>query len=179
MGLLLARTINSAETSNRSLEHMGHQFVLVTINMSAFLTDTTHLLPRPYHWRLADGKNPPLDVSIDSQSGLIREITVFLADKKFEQNVSQSRCRSSKGHPVFETTSWTEDEYYIDEEGVVGVTLYNNDVYCSFSGLNVDNCLDIDDKLRCLFTSENVLEGFVFKDLDQQEMKVLKDAGLI
>lgn len=178
MGLIFEGTKKSAVKSHRVLEYMGHQFVLVTITMSLFSAHSSHLLPRPYHWRLADGKNPPLDVSIDPESGLLREITFFIADKKIKQ-LPEPSYRSGNGNPAFQTNSWREDEYYLDEEGLVSVSLYNNDIYCSFSGLNIDFALDIDFKLGCLFNINNILAGFILRRLDHQEMKVLKDAGLI
>ena len=179
MGLILAGKTKKETESKRTFECMGNQFVLVTITMSAFSTNSSHLLPRPFHWRLADGKNPPLDISIDPESGLLREITFFIEGKIADQNAFLPSYKSDKGQPVFQIKRWGKNEYYLDEEGMIDITLYNNDIYCIFSGINIDNTLDINKKLICIFDNNNVLGGFILKDLDKKEKRVFKDAGLI
>lgn len=179
MGLILAGKTKKETESKRTFECMGNQFVLVTITMSTSSKNSSHLLPRPFHWRLADGKNPPLDISIDPESGLLREITFFIEGKITAQNTFQPSYKSGKGQPVFQIIRWEKDEYYLDEEGMIDIILYNNDVYCIFSGVDIDNTLDINSKLSCIFDNNNVLGGFILKDLDKKEKRVFKDAGLI
>lgn len=178
MGLELAEVINIAGKSIRGLECMGEQFVLVTVKMNIFAMHLPHLYPRPYHWRLADGKNPPLDVSIESDSGLLKGITFFWADTR-ATIITQPFYRIINGYPIFKTERWGDDQYYFDEKGEVYFSLCGNDVYCSFSGMNVDYILNIDKKLSVVFDANNFLTGLILKGLVEKELNILKDAELI
>jgi len=60
------------------VEKMGEKFVLVTIKNN--YEDKDLLNDSPYYWRLVmESINPPLEISLNRESGQIQEITFFIS----------------------------------------------------------------------------------------------------
>lgn len=102
MSLELMKTYNIHSIYIQSIESVSEDLILFNSEMQS---NGLNLEARPYHWRCDFGNVPPLDISRDSETGLLKEITIFISKKKVAHNYSYICAYSTtiKGYPCFDT----------------------------------------------------------------------------
>lgn len=178
MDLVLNEVLFKKTNTQRKLENMGTQFVLVTIKLDTPVSDKNYINERPRHWRIGDGKNPPFDISLFNKN-IISEITFFIADNKLKNEEKQSEYEIESGIPVFEGNIWSEENFYLDNEGNVEMIFFDQSIYCMFAKEQAIKIVKIDDKTGCLFDKKSNLIGVGIMNLNEEEIRILKETNLI
>ncbi|WPP42615.1 hypothetical protein SK066_06655 [Paenibacillus hunanensis] len=168
MSLQLMKTYDVNATCIKSVEAVSEDLILFNIEMRS----TLNFDSRPYHWRCDFGNVPPLDLSLDSETGLIKEITVFISKKTLirDYNCNCMYSNELKGYPSFNTKIWTKHEYYYDEFLDIGMYLDNSMLNVLLKGRVASVRLEVNNVLDILFDEKNLFIGFVVKNLDSKEL---------
>src|SRR4051794_27522484 len=77
----------------------------------------------PLHWRAGDWQGPPVDVSINPETGGLRAIQAVLQDRTPERTGTTPPRATRSGLPEFDTTPWAGGERYRDETHDVAFAL--------------------------------------------------------
>ncbi len=85
MNLTLAKTYPINAISIQNVESVSENLVLLNFELRS---DKLHWDARPYHWLYDFGDFPPLDVSFDSETGLLKEMTIFINKQQLQQQHS-------------------------------------------------------------------------------------------
>jgi len=179
MALSLSKLLNTNSTSvTRAFESMGHGLLLVTID---FGQDSVS----PLHWFLESGKKPPLDVSINSNTGAINSIRFFFQDETLDKSTVKPLClKKASGIPVFDISIFSKNMYQIFEPGKVNTHMHNNDLYFAFqknfiANQNISLCLEVSRDISLFFDEHSVFTGFVLKKILNIEIISLQKSGLM
>ncbi len=179
MPLRLHESINGKCTVERKFEEMGDKFVLVDINIEVEGIDTKYQNLSPLHWRIGDGKNPPLDISVNNHNKIIRGINFFIADEKILQKDIHIESSIEKGVPVFDNELWKNEEYYVDDIGSVRYFQFKNSICCILSEGKWNLSLELEDNLTLIFGIDNEVVAIIVECLTAEEILILEKAHLI
>jgi hypothetical protein len=173
MSLKLVKTYSINATCSNNLEKVSENLILFNIEMKS---DMLHFDSRPYHWRCDFGDFPPLDISLDSETGILKEITVFINRKDIRKD---EECKylflsNMDGYPAFNTDIWKKNEYYYDEFRDVDISLFNSSLFVSIKKSNINKKLKVNDILDILLDKEGVVAGFVINNLENDEFYLFK-----
>lgn len=173
MNLILSKTYNFFSSINMAVENISAELILISIELKG------HELSfdaRPYHWRCDFGDFPPLDISLDSETGLIKEVTIFIRKKDIKITDKSKKLDLSvlKGYPSFDTSIWEENEYYMDNNLKVDISLSNRDMSILIQSKSPVQILTVNEALDIYFDNQNVFTGFVIKNLADNELNLLK-----
>ena len=75
MSLKLGKTFNLNVRTDKLYEKVSNSLLMFSIVLES---ESIKLDSRPLHWRFDFGDFPPMDISLDSETGLLKEITVFI-----------------------------------------------------------------------------------------------------
>lgn len=179
MRLTLHEIIKEKCKVERKFEEMGDKFVLVDINVEVEGISTKYQNLSPLHWRIGDGKNPPLDISVNSHNKIIKGINFFIADEKILQKDINIVTSIEKGVPVFDNMLWKNGEYYIDNTGTVRYLQFENSICCILSENKWNLSLELGDDLTLVFGIDNEVVAIIVECLTAEEIFILEKAHLI
>lgn len=176
MGVKLYKCYEIVSCCDKYFERVGDRLVLLNIELkgSSLTFDS-----RPYHWRYDYSNIPPLDLSLDSETGLLKEITIFLEnDKITSSNANKSNgLLNMEGYPSFQTDIWEEDEFYYDEKGQVNLQLNQSELEISILGREFLKKLNVNKELDLLMDKNDVFTGFILKNLNEDVIRYLLETN--
>lgn len=171
MTLVLQKVYDIDSNSNRVIESVSEDLVLLTNEVKA---DTVNFDSRPYHWRCEFGDFPPLDISLDSDTGLLKEITVFIKKRDIGKDVSALlHLPKSCGYPAFRTDIWRKHEHYYDEYALVEIFVVGESLYIRKQECDPVEILRVNITLDIMVDKNNLFAGLIVRDLTGKELDLL------
>jgi hypothetical protein len=130
---------------------------------------------RPLHKRYKFGDFPPLDVSFDSETGMIKELTIFIRKKDIDISKSSKKVDSiiSLGYPCFEFSNLEKHEYYYDEECKAEILVYGSTLDVRLFDEQVQGIVQVNDSLSIILNNENKYIGFLYNKLTEDAVNLL------
>ncbi|HLY29492.1 MAG TPA: hypothetical protein VKQ36_00560 [Ktedonobacterales bacterium] len=153
----------------------SHGLVLWTIavNPDAPLVDRVH-------WRLADGRKPPMDIALNQTTGTFQEVTFFLQDEQAPRAKPQAdSLRRMQGLPQFNTSLWSPGHYDVDEPGRAAFALTGRDFQVTFEGTEPAVELIDSGMIHFLLDAERRLVGLTLPQLTDDELQTLMTAQVL
>jgi len=173
MNLKFLKEYDIDSSSSRYFENVSQDLVLLTIELKV---DKVNFDSRPFHWRCEFGDFPPLDISVDSETGLLKEVTVFIKRKDVRRNVegSLSKLPVSYGYPLFNTDIWGKHEYYYDEFAEVKMLISNVNLSICKHDCTPLKILKVNEKLEIVIDENSFFAGFILRNLTEAELGFLE-----
>jgi hypothetical protein len=180
--LRIAEVIDRPLPVKRAMELIGEGLVLINVYRDA-----------PYgpadvvHWRLGDGRKPPLDIWIDARSGAFLELTFFVSHEAIPRRPAPLPLPSAKeGQVLFDISLWQElpdDDPYADERGDAHLSFALGDMVLRFGG-DLGGSLDGivvmgGPMLHFLIAPDRTLAGMILPSAETDIALVLRLAGLL
>ena len=139
------------------------------------------------HWRLADGRKPPLDIALNRTTGAFQELTFFIQDETIPRAAQRLPALGQRdGLPQFDTALWPSGRYDVDEPGSAQFALDGRDLYVMFSPLDAaapSAAAPVGaiaaGSLRFLVDQEERVVGLALPHLSDDEMTTLRDADVL
>lgn len=173
MKLKLERIDTNRLTIQREFEEMGQGLLLVRVA-------SVPKYPTPLHWRLVDGKKPPLDISLNPSTGVFDSLKFFFMDEKIVlSNPDVQDIKVDVGSPTFDTSIWTKDQYLVDMEGEFIANFYDEQVFLRFNSDKITNGVALDSSTYLLFNEDSEFCGVLLRELNENELKALTDSRVI
>ncbi len=168
MNLILAKTYPINAISIQNVESVSEDLILLNLELRG---DKLHWDARPYHWLYDFGDFPPLDVSFDSETGLLKEMTIFINKQQLQQQHSYPLTVLSniEGYPAFDTTSLSHNSYYYDELADIVVSLADSCLIAARKGVDTSVQLKVTDTLDILLTAQSQFVGFIVYKIDHRQ----------
>ena len=123
------------------------------------------------YWRLlGTGAKPPLEIGINTNTGTIKSITVFVdADCFVKDNFKPDVVHN--GNVIVDAAIFKNENDYVDAEGEYYITESHNKLTCIF-GLHRRILESIgNNRVRFLIDNNNGLCGFDIHGLEENEVK--------
>ncbi len=170
----MLRLTDVAETTDicREFEFMGVGLILLRVTSEEKISSS-------YHWLLEDGRKPGLDVSFSPTNGNMVYMKFFLQDEKVKADSVEISATELQGLPVFDTSDWNEDQYYLSENGDVIPMFDGKNLYLIRTGHTSSICVRTGQSFSMLFSTDNTFSGAIFHDVNTEEIQSLKDAGML
>lgn len=149
----------------------------LTLFNIALESDSLDLDSRPLHKRYEFGDFPPLDISFDSETGMLKEFTIFIrkADvSNFESPISADLF-SLSGYPCFEFSNLESHEYYYDEECQIEISIHESTLQINLTAEKVEKVVQINESLSVLLNLGDEFVGFLCSNLTEQDLKDLRN----
>lgn len=172
MSLLRLLDVAKITGIRRDFEYMGTGLVLLRVT-------SEDEIPSPYHWMLEDGRKPGLDVSFSPTNGNMVYLKFFLQDEKVKAESVEISATELQGLPVFDTSDWNENQYYLSEHGAVIPVLDGRNLYLIRTGHTPSVCVRAGQSFSVLFAADQTFSGAIFHDVNTEEIQSLKDAGML
>ena len=160
--------------------HITKYFEKVSDNLILFNiiveNDSFKLDSRPIHWRYDFGDFPPLDISFDSDTGLIKEITIFINKKNIrgEYKIEESNLMNLRGFPSFTSDILEKHKYYYDEVCQMEVSLLNSTLSVYLLDKKIQKKIIVNEELNLLLSEENDFIGLKVSCLSIDNLEFLK-----
>lgn len=140
-------------------------------------SDSLDLDSRPLHKRYEFGDFPPLDISFDSETGMLKEFTIFI--KKDEVSNSEGLRRTDlatfSGYPCFEFCNLEKHESYCDEECHIEISIHESTLLICQLDETVAKVVNINESLSVLLNVDNEFVGFLCGNLTEQDLGDLQN----
>ena len=172
MTLRLNKTYNLYVKNSKSLEKISQDMTMLNID---FEGDIISFDDRPAHMRFEFGACPPLDISFDSVTGLLKEITVFIEDDKISRNVrwKQEEFNTENGYPCFDINMLEKHQYYYEETCELEIILYESIlVICKLNQIPYKQIF-INEEVYIYLNSQNQFIGVQVNNLSSEDLKLL------
>lgn len=158
----------------KQVEKVSDSLALLNI---ALENDSLNLDSRPLHKRYEFGDFPPFDISFDSETGMLKEFTIFV---KKEDVTNSESCKninfeSLSGYPCFEFCDLEKHEYYYDEECQVVISICDTALHISLLDEEVSKVVKINESLSVLLNAADEFAGFLCDNLTEQDLKILRN----
>ena len=172
MSLKFIKVYDIDSNSSRYIESVSDDLTLLTNEVAA---NDVNLDSRPYHWRCDFGDFPSLDISIDSETGILKEVTIFIRKSDISSNteIDFLGLPVIYGYPMFNTDIWGKHEFYHDECADVTLSIFGRDL-CILKRKTIPvKRLIVNKKLDILIDENSLFIGVVFKDLSEIELSLI------
>ncbi|MCD1259304.1 hypothetical protein B5M42_010695 [Paenibacillus athensensis] len=172
MSIKLSKLYQLDSRGYKYFEKVSEDLILFNLEIKG---DSLHFDSRPVHWRCDFGDFPPMDISLDSATGLLKEITVFIkkSDIKKQDREIHLDILASKGYPTFSTDIWKKHEYYYDESVGVNIFILELNLCVCLAKSKIQNKLKVNDVLDVLLDEQDFLSGFIINNLSVDELKYM------
>lgn len=174
MGVQLNKTYNFNSNIIKCFEKVSETLILFNITVK---NDSVKLVSRPIHFRYDFGDFPPLDISFDSESGLLREITIFINEINIKSfyKMQEIALINLKGFPSFTFDRIEKHEYYYDEVCQMEIYLSALSLFVCISDKEIHTKIIVNEELDILLNVEDEFIGFVVNHLSINDVEFLKN----
>lgn len=157
----------------KSYEKISSDLLLFNI---MFQLDEFQYDSRPIHKRYEFGDFPPFDVSFDSQTGLLKEITLFIRKGIVNNSDNCNSCNliNKEGFPCFKFENIVKNEFYYDENVDVNINIVNDVLVVQINKGEQSYEINIDKHLKILLNNEEEFLGFKYFCLESEMLEMLK-----
>lgn len=173
MKVQLNKTYNIDSNIIKSFEKVSESLVLFNIVVKS---DAVKFDARPIHLRYDFGDFPPFDVSFDSESGLVREITIFINKMDIRElcNIKENNLLSIRGFPSFIYDEIEKNEYYYDEICKIEIYLSDLSLFVCISEKEIQKKIIMNEDLDILLNERDEFVGVIINNLSIDALKLLK-----
>lgn len=174
MNFRFNKTYDYETRITKQVEKVSDSLTLFNI---ALESDSLNLDSRPLHKRYEFGDFPPLDISFDSETGMLKEFTIFIN----KDDVSNSESSKStdlvilSGYPCFEFCNLEYHEYYYDEECQIEISIHESALQIILLDKKFAKVVQVNESLSVLIDIENEFVGFLCNNLTEQDLKFLQN----
>lgn len=156
----------------KQIEKVSESLIMFNI---ALESDSVQFDSRPLHKRYKFGDFPPLDISFDSETGMLREFTIFIKKENIV-NCQSSKVidlRNSVGYPCFEFINLEKHEYYYDEECQVDISICDANLYIRLLDEDVAKMVRVSDSVIVMLNDKDEFAGFTYDKLSENDLNML------
>ncbi len=173
MGIKIKKLYNIESFSARSFESVSDELILINLELKA---DSVYFDSRPFHYRYDFGDFPPLDISFDSETGLLKEITLFVSKSclKHDNEAGDIKIHSVTGYPCASTDFLIKNEFYYDEICEMNIALKDSSLSVSQSGSASCKKVIVNENLSILLDESEVITGVVFNNLSNDNLNLFE-----
>ncbi len=161
---------NVSETDPHvEFEKLADDLVMVSVNNDP--NDRSRIFS---YWRLSgDGSNPPLEIGVNSQTGTIKSITIFIDANCFRE-ISFPDSHISYGNMRVDRSIFKKANDYVDAEGHYYAALAGNKFMCSFHGQCDIREIIVNQKIQFYLDDQDQLRGIAVNNLTDTEVNMIK-----
>lgn len=172
MNFRLKKTYDYETQINKQVENVSDSLTLFNI---ALESDSLNLDSRPLHKRYEFGDFPPLDISFDSETGMLKEFTIFIrkADVSSSESSISTDLVSLSGYPCFEFFDLEKHEYYYDEEHQIEISIHEFTLQINLLAEKVEKVVQVNESLSVLLNVRDEFVGFLCSNLTEQDLRDL------
>ncbi|MPN45301.1 hypothetical protein SDC9_192868 [bioreactor metagenome] len=173
MTIRLNKTYNLNSRIIKRFEKVSENLILLNVTLES---DSLKMDSRPLHKRYDFGDFPPLDISFDSETGLIKEITIFVnnRDVLIKHNIEKVDLINLVGYPSFNFDMLKKHEYYYDEVCQMEILLYDTTLYVCIPDKEVQKKVIVNEMLSMLLNDKDEFIGFSVNCLSVDDIQLLK-----
>lgn len=171
MELVVNKLYNIQSSSNLNVESVAKDLVLVNVELKLDTYNFDSGLICSYYF----GDFPPLDIFIDSRTGLLKEITFFV-DKsilKREKISGNGDYQNVIGYPCFNTDFVEKHEFNYRENCEIIITLRELSLSVARADYVSIKKIIIDANLSILLDEKDVLTGVEINNLGKDYLDLL------
>lgn len=173
MGINIKKIYNIESFSAISFESVSDELILINLELKA---DSVNFDSRPFHYRYDFGDFPPLDISFDSETGLLKEITLFVckAYLKHDNQAGDIMIHSIRGYPCASTDLLIKHEFYYDEICEMNIILKDRSLSVRQIGNPSCKKVIVNENLSILLDESEKITGVEFKNLSSDNLNLLE-----
>lgn len=173
MGISINKLYNFESFSDRSFESVSDELILINLELKA---DLVNFHSRPFHYRYDFGDFPPLDIAFDSETGLLKEITLFVSKSclKHDNHAEDIEIYSVTGYPCASTDFLIKHEFYYDEICEMNIILKDSSLSVSQLGSASCKKVIVNENLSILLDESEVITGVMFNNLSSDNLNLLE-----
>lgn len=140
-------------------------------------SDSLDLASRPLHKRYEFGDFPPLDISFDSETGMLKEFTIFIRKDEIisSEGLRRTDLVSCSGYPCFEFCNLDKHEYYYDEECLIEISIHESTLLICLLDEKVTKVVNINESLSVLLNVDDKFVGFLCDNLTERDLGELQN----
>lgn len=173
MSIRLSKTYNLNSNTIKHFEKVSESLILLNITIE---NESLKLDSRPLHWRYDFGDFPPLDISFDSETGLLKEITIFIKKRDIVgyNKAEKVDLINIAGLPSFEFEMLKKHEYYYDELCQMEITLYDSTLYICVLDEELQKRILVNEKLSILLNTKEEFIGLEVNHLSSNDLELFR-----
>ncbi|MGL4453331.1 MAG: hypothetical protein ACRCTZ_19385 [Sarcina sp.] len=172
MVIRLNKTYNLNSYISKHFEKISESLILLNITLES---DSLKLDSRPLHKRYDFGDFPPLDISFDSVTGLVKEITIFINKRNIliQNNMEKVDLMNLEGYPSFTFDMLKKHEYYYDEVCQMEISLCDSIILVCRLDEEVRKKVIVNEALNILLNDKGEFGGFSLNFLSVNDLQLL------
>lgn len=173
MGIKIRKLYNVESYSIRSFESVSDELILINLDLKS---DSLNLDSRPFHYRYDFGDFPPLDISFDSETGLLKEITLFVnkSDLSYKNQEEKFELLCSEGYPCANTDFLIKHDYYYDEICKMKLSISDSSLSVNQSDRLIHKKIVVNEDLNILIDDSEEIVGLVINNLSAENITLFK-----
>jgi hypothetical protein len=138
--------------------------------------------PVPFHWRAGDWSKPPIDITLEADTGRFQSLQLVLQDETITRTtlLSAESTEPSKGIPIFARADWSNNERYIDEHLQPMLSWEGPDnllVVFTPTPVQVTQTCQVDASLMFLLNEQSEVIGFRLDQVTSEEKRTIRWAA--
>ena len=135
--------------------------------------DTTDQKTIFSYWRLiGTGVNPPMEIGINTTTGKIKSITLFV-DPDYFAEISFSSQNYEEGNIVLNSDIFNKENDYIDIKGNYSVSLDNGKFICVFCEKCEIKDIIMNGSISFFLNNNDELSGFAISNLREDDINLI------
>lgn len=161
--------INTTASTHVEFEKIADDLVMISVDNNT--NDQASVFS---YWRLrGSGVNPPLEVGVNMDTGVLKSITLFLDNDCFGE--APLKCENiSNGNIRIDTDIFTKQNDFFDIDGNYFVALIGGKLMCTFNvEYNIVECV-INENIEIYLDDAGQIIGFAINDLSESALKTVK-----
>lgn len=173
MSIRLNKTYNLNSHIIKHFEKASENLILLNITLES---DSLKLDSRPIHKRYDFGDFPPLDISIDSETGLVKEITIFINKRNIliKHDMEKVDLTNLVGYPSFSFDMLKKHEYYYDEVCQMEISICDSTLLVCVLDEEARKKIIVNEALNILLNDRDEFSGFSLNCLSINDLQFLK-----
>jgi hypothetical protein len=176
MELVVNKLYDIQSSSNINVESVAEDLVLVNLELTLDSYKFDKFKTRPLHCLYYFGDFPPLDISFDSETGLLKEIT-FFTDKsslKHENIIGNVEYQNVIGYPCFNTEFAEKHESYYTETCEIIITLRELSLSVARTNRLSSKKVIVNENLSILLDEKEALTGVEINNICKDSLNLFK-----
>ena len=163
-------SVSKTETNTQvEFEKVADDLLMISIN-----NDTADSKTIFSYWRLVGtGANPPMEIGINTTTGKIKSITLFVDSDCFS-NISCSSQNYEDGNIILDSDIFSKENDYIDIEENYSVSLDAEKFICIFCEQYETKSIIADGSIEFFLNHNDELIGFAINNLSEEEINIIK-----
>jgi hypothetical protein len=159
-----------------NVESVSEDLVLVNLELTLDSYKFDKFKTRPLHCLYYFGDFPPLDISFDSETGLLKEITLFVKKSilKHDSITGNVEHQNVIGYPCFNTEFVEENESYYTETCEIIITLRELSLSVARTNRLSSKKVIVNENLSILLDEKETLTGVEINNIGKAYLDLLK-----